>query len=274
MGVCAHRCAPSPACGDNAPGKPRTTRVPHVQRRAVRLQHPPVAPFRADCTTLLAIRRALALAWAAGTAGAVAAGANRLQRVVQPRNRRIHVRTGRGRRRPLLGIHPALHPHPGGGRAHLCAVLLRAGLAGPALAALAHAAFSGALFRPARLLPAERHRGHRQPRPAHCRRHQRVHPAVAVFFDDRAGLGHSVDRVFERAVDHLARAGLFSDRLCHLQHRVHCQGVWQAADRAELPPAAARGRFPLQPGAGARARRAHRLSQRRAARNVGPAPHF
>ncbi len=44
-----------------------------------------------------------------------------------------------------------------------------------------------------------------------------------------------------------------------------------AADRAQLPPAALRGRFPLQPGAGARERRADRAARRRGGRARAPA---
>ena len=191
----------------------------HERPARTRIQRPPVATLRHDCAALLVLGGTLACPGHAGPAGLSAAGADRLQRAVQPGNGRIHLGPGGARCRPFLGLDLALHGDPRGGGADLRAVLLRARHARAALAALADGPLPGALFSSARLLPARHGRRHRQPRPAHFRRHQHLHPAVAVFLDDRAGLGAPAGRLFGRAVVDLAGAGFFPDRLCAVQHR-------------------------------------------------------
>ena len=151
------------------------------------------------------------------------------------------------------------------GGADLRLLLLRARHARHPLAALADQPLSRQLLQPPPLLRAERQRRHRQPRPAGRRGHRHLHPAFALLPAGHHRLDAATGRLQHGALVDLARTGLFPRLLCQRRDADRHVRLRAAADEPQLQPVAARGGFPLQPGARARKRRVDRLLPRRGA---------
>ena len=159
-------------------------------------------------------------------------------------------------------------------------------MAADPLAALADLALPRSLDGGRQSLPHAAHgRRRRQSGPAHLRGHRAVHPidlghrpATAQFLRHAVLVhGHPVVAVGGGAAARV-RAGLRYSGLpvmggadlCLHRHRTHASDR-PPADRAQLPTAALRSRFPIQSGAGARELRADRPARRRARRARPPA---
>ncbi|EXI64495.1 MAG: hypothetical protein AW07_04774 [Candidatus Accumulibacter sp. SK-11] len=233
-----------------------------------------MAALPRDGRTVLVRRSEVASQGAAGLAGPVAAGPHRSRCAVQSVDGGVHFGTGGQGPGEVLERYQEMPRRAHGGRTDLCVLLLCAGQARSALAALVDRSPAWPLLRQAGLLQTERQCRDRQPGSARCRGHPDLHPGIAPLPAGGGGRNAAAHRLQRRSLVHFTRNGRFSDHLCDCRHRGHPTGVRTGPDRAQLLSTQTRSRFPLQSGAHSRKCRGHCLLSRRGAGVAAGRPVF